>query len=127
MKYENHVRWDDAEPVEVFTGLTRRTLGTTDTMMICEFRAVPGATVPEHSHPHEQTGYVAKGQVIMNIGGQTIMCSEGDSYAIPSNVPHSAQFDVECTLIDVFSPPREEYRAPKQPKKAAQGPSSKYR
>ncbi len=127
MKYKNHVRWDDAEPVEMFTGLARRTLGTTDTMMICEWRALAGATVPEHSHSNEQTGYVVSGQVIMNIGGQTITCSEGDSYAIPANVPHSAHFDVDSVFIDVFSPPREEYRTPPCAKKSAQGPNSKYR
>lgn len=103
-------RWADVEPVEMLPGVTRRTLAVTDRLMLVEFRMQPGAEVPLHSHPHDQVGYVVSGEAIMNIGGREVRCGPGDAYAIPGGVEHAARFEVETVLIDVFHPPREDYR-----------------
>jgi len=126
-KYENIIHWKQVEPVEMFPGFFRRTLAITDSMMIVEFRALAGASVPEHQHPHEQTGYVVEGQMNLTIDGQTVTVIEGDSYAIPGGVLHGAEFDVDCVIIDCFSPPREDYMPPKPAEKPAKGPDSKYK
>jgi quercetin dioxygenase-like cupin family protein len=104
------VRWPDVTPVEQIPGLTRRTLSETESAMICEFRSKADVHIPLHSHPHEQLGYVISGHLDITIAGTTYSCDPGDSYAIPGGVEHSAVFPVESTIIDVFSPPREEYR-----------------
>jgi quercetin dioxygenase-like cupin family protein len=33
-----------------------------------------------------------------------------DGYSIPSNVPHGVAALEDCIFVDVFSPPRDEYR-----------------
>ncbi len=104
------VRWADAEPVEALPGLVRRTLGQTADMMIVEWRAEAGVELPTHSHPHQQTGYVVSGEIAITIDGVTTLCKPGDSWAIPGGVAHSAAFPVESVVIDVFSPPREDYQ-----------------
>jgi quercetin dioxygenase-like cupin family protein len=107
--YDSIARWGDAGPVEVLPGLVRRTLGLTDSMMLVEWRAEAGVSLPTHSHPHEQVGYCVSGEVVMTIDGQDTHCEPGDSWAIPGGVEHSAVFPVASIVIDVFAPHREDY------------------
>jgi quercetin dioxygenase-like cupin family protein len=100
----------NSTPVEMLPGIIRRTLITTDKLMICEFSFKPGAMIPSHSHSHEQVGYVVSGKVIMTIDGKDFELISGDSYAAPSNIVHSAKILDETIIIDTFSPPREDYR-----------------
>lgn len=100
----------DAKPVEMLPGLTRRTLVTGKTMMLCEFTFDANVEVPMHTHPHEQVGYVVSGRVKMTIGDEAIELGAGDSYYAPSEVPHGAVTLEPSVLIDVFNPPREDYQ-----------------
>lgn len=95
--------------VEMLPGVHRRNMALTEAMLLCEIFLERDARVPEHSHPHQQTGYVVRGQLQLTIAGQTRTCNPGDSYQIPGDVPHSATALQDTVLIDVFSPPREEY------------------
>lgn len=100
----------NAPQVKMFPGVYRRTMATTDALMVCEFFFERDAEVPMHQHPHEQAGYIVYGKLEMTIGDETRICQPGDSYAIPGNVPHRARALADTVLIDVFSPPREDYR-----------------
>lgn len=105
------VRSLDVEAVEMMPGVFRRTLhsGEREQMVHITFR--PGAEVPLHSHPHEQVGVVVRGRLRMRIGEQELDMAPGDSYLIHSGVAHSAvAAEEEVVVIDVFSPPRDEYR-----------------
>jgi quercetin dioxygenase-like cupin family protein len=68
--------------------------------------------VPLHSHPHEQMGLVLKGEVGLTIGSETRRLKKGDMFVIPPNVPHglAMTFDQPAEILDVFSPPREEFK-----------------
>ena len=100
----------DVVPVEMLPGLFRRTLAWGAKAMITEFTAVEGVFIPMHSHSQEQVGYVLKGQVEFVADGETFIADVGDSYALPGGVEHSARFLAPSTLIEVFSPVREEYQ-----------------
>jgi quercetin dioxygenase-like cupin family protein len=103
-------RINDANPVNMLPGLTRRTLASGQSMMICEFTFEANVEIPIHTHPHEQVGYIISGRVRMTIDGKSSELLPGDSYYAPSNVPHGA-FTLEPTVIvDTFNPPREDYR-----------------
>ncbi len=81
-------------------------------MMFSFVRLAPGATMPDHSHPHEQLGFVIEGSMRLAIGGDERELTVGDAYAIPGGVPHSATGGpAGCLALDAFSPPREEYLA----------------
>jgi quercetin dioxygenase-like cupin family protein len=72
----------------------------------------PHTTIPRHQHPHEQVGVMLEGALEMTIGDETRLCRTGDAYTIPPNLPHSARtLDEGCVVLDVFSPPREDYLA----------------
>ncbi|MFO7321436.1 MAG: cupin domain-containing protein [Chloroflexota bacterium] len=100
----------DSEQVEMLTGVHRRTMSTTDEVMLCEFFLERDAVVPEHSHKNDQVGYVIYGRVEITIGGVTQVLHPGDSYAIPGGVLHSARAIIDTLVIDAFSPPRNDYR-----------------
>jgi quercetin dioxygenase-like cupin family protein len=69
-----------------------------------------GSILPQHSHVHEQITYIIEGQLDMVIGGKDCSLKAGMYYVIPSNVPHGATAPVDCKVIDVFNPVREDYR-----------------
>jgi quercetin dioxygenase-like cupin family protein len=100
----------DAAQVEMLPGVHRRTMGTTDEVMLCEFFLQREALVPPHSHKNDQTGYVIFGQVEMMVGDETRIINPGDSYAIPGGITHSARAVIDSLVIDSFSPPRDDYR-----------------
>ena len=100
----------DSVPVTALPGLIRRTLAESVAMMICEFTFDAQVTVPIHTHPHEQVGYVVEGHMQMTIDGTTYDLRKGDSYYAPSNVPHGALSVEPSIVVDTFSPPREDYR-----------------
>ena len=70
----------------------------------------PNSTVPTHSHPHKQTGIVVEGELELTIGNESRICRKGDAFTIPGNTEHNATSgDTATTIIDTFSPPREDY------------------
>ena len=99
----------DAVPVEMLPGVVRRTLCSADRMTICEFTLDKDAVVPLHTHEHEQAGYVVRGRVIFEIGGETRELRAGDGYLAGSNVSHAVTALEPSVAIDIFSPPRTEY------------------
>jgi quercetin dioxygenase-like cupin family protein len=104
------IRPDDVEQVEMLEGIHRRTMATTDEAMLCQFFLEAGSTVPRHNHMNDQVGYVVSGQLEMTIGNKVRVLKPGDTYAVPGGVYHSAKAIVDTVAIDVFSPPREDYR-----------------
>ena len=68
--------------------------------------------VPLHSHPNEQMGIVLEGEVGLTIGNETRRLQKGDAFQVPPNVPHGLAFtsDKQAILLDIFSPPREEFK-----------------
>jgi quercetin dioxygenase-like cupin family protein len=71
----------------------------------------PHAQVDEHSHPHEQMGIVVEGRAEFTIGAETRVLGPGDTYLMPSGVRHKViALDSPVRAIDVFYPPREEYK-----------------
>jgi len=97
-------------PVEMLPGVVRRTLSEGERMMLIEVTLEQGAVVPPHTHSHEQIGYLASGRLLWELGDERLELSAGDSWLVPSNVPHQVTALEPSVAIDVFSPPREEYR-----------------
>lgn len=111
------------ETVEAVDGVHLTQLAVGERMSVQHFHIEPGAVVPEHSHPHEQVGYVARGTFTFTVdskGSETgqgtddgdeddeFVVGPGDSYSIPGGELHAAHNEGEEPVsgIDVFSPPR---------------------
>ncbi len=80
-----------------------------DKTMLCEFRIKAGKGVPDHEHPHEQTGYLVKGKLRLFIRDEAMELKPGDSWCVPGGVPHRAEVLEDSVVIEVFCPPRKEY------------------
>ncbi len=81
------------------------------TVMI-EFRNGPWIEAdPYHSHPHEQTCYIGKGEIILSCEGEPDqVLNEGDLFYIPSGKKHTIRvLSPVARLIDSFSPIREDF------------------
>jgi quercetin dioxygenase-like cupin family protein len=104
----------DSTPVEVVTpGLERRIIRTHDLMtVVIDFTGGPWtAADPMHAHPHEQTTYLASGEILFLAEGQgPVRLMAGDLFAVPSGVPHSIQLlSASARLVDTFNPIREDF------------------
>ncbi|ELZ33852.1 cupin domain-containing protein [Halorubrum tebenquichense] len=98
----------DAEAVEAVDGvfLTQGAVG--EETSIQRFEIEPGATVPEHDHPHEQIGMITEGSIAFVVDGEERVVEAGDTYVIPGDEPHAAanRGDEPVVGYDIFSPPR---------------------
>jgi quercetin dioxygenase-like cupin family protein len=70
-----------------------------------------GSSIPDHAHPHEQTGYLISGRLDFSIAGERVVAGPGDSWSIPGHVEHGVEVLEDTVVIEVFSPPREDYLA----------------
>jgi quercetin dioxygenase-like cupin family protein len=65
---------------------------------------------PYHSHPHEQTTFVAEGEILFLVeGDEPRHLRAGDLIAVPSGRPHAMQLlSPRARLVDNFHPVRED-------------------
>jgi unsaturated pyranuronate lyase len=72
----------------------------------------PDSVVPEHSHDHEQLGMCLSGSLRFRVGDETRDLGAGETWCIPSNVPHEVRVGADgAVVIDVFAPTRDDWRA----------------
>ncbi len=65
----------------------------------------------EHSHPQEQWGVLLEGSGVRTKDGVEQAVAAGDFWQTPGDMPHSFRAGAEgAVVLDIFSPPREEYR-----------------
>jgi quercetin dioxygenase-like cupin family protein len=91
-------------------GTRRRILQDGEKIMMVQIHFDKGAVGALHNHPHEQVTFVVRGKVRFTLDGKTSELAAGQSIHIPSNLMHGAEALEETELIDVFSPPREDFR-----------------
>jgi quercetin dioxygenase-like cupin family protein len=91
-------------------GITARAVeGERITMAVVDLE--PNIAMPEHHHENEQLGFVIAGNLTMWIGDVKSELHPGDTYAIPSDVPHHVVVGPDgCTVVDVFAPVREDWK-----------------
>lgn len=94
---------------ELIPGIRISTLVHGEKSLMARFILEAGATLPMHSHPHEQTGYLLSGSMTMTIGGEAYDFGPGDSWCIPGGVVHGATIKQACLAIEIFCPVREDY------------------
>lgn len=95
--------------IPALPGIARKTLCHGERTLLTEFRLERGSILPQHSHPHEQTGYLVSGRMRLKIAGTEHEVGAGDGWCIPSGVEHSATILDDSVAIEVFSPVRADY------------------
>ena len=97
--------------IEIAPGIKRRTIATGASMYQMRAELAAGSVLPEHKHPQEQIAHVIKGRMKIVVDGVPHDLSAGDAVYLGSNVPHGVETIEDTTVIDTFSPPREDYLA----------------
>jgi quercetin dioxygenase-like cupin family protein len=91
-------------------GVRRQVLSETQELMVVAFRfQEQGAEGKLHSHPHIQSTYVESGVFRFSIEGKEFEVSAGDSFVIPSGATHGCVCLTPGTLIDTFTPRRDDF------------------
>ena len=78
-------------------------------MMVVAFRFREGAEGAPHDHPHVQSTYVESGRFRFTLGEETREVGPGDSFVIPSGLRHGCLCLEPGTLIDGFTPRRDDF------------------
>lgn len=83
----------------------------TDHLSIAYWDFEAGAVLPLHSHPHEQVTSLVAGMLELTVGEETRLLRAGAIVMIDGKVPHAGRAVTPCRVIDVFYPPRDDYKA----------------
>jgi quercetin dioxygenase-like cupin family protein len=109
---------DDLRPLPIWPGILARVVEGRDiTFAVVELDA--HALAARHQHPNEQLGLVLDGTITFLIGDERRELHRGDTYVIPSDMPHEAVAGpAGAVVLDVFSPIRADWHrlTPGEPK-----------
>ena len=107
------VKFLETEPWIVRPGLERRIIACSNLMtVIVDFTDGPwDEAEPYHSHVHEQTCYIAEGEIILFCEGEPEQqLRAGDLFAIASGKKHTIRLlSPTARLIDNFNPIRQDF------------------
>jgi quercetin dioxygenase-like cupin family protein len=79
--------------------------------MLSVVRFEPNSTGAIHSHPEEQWGILLEGECVRIQAGEEVAMKAGDFWHTPGRVSHGIRTGASPALVlEVFSPPRREYR-----------------
>ncbi|OUT96672.1 MAG: hypothetical protein CBB92_09675 [Flammeovirgaceae bacterium TMED32] len=67
------------------------------------------SVLPIHKHQNTQTTHVVYGQLELCISGVTRVFNAGELVVIDANELHSGKALTPCSVIDTFTPAREDY------------------
>jgi quercetin dioxygenase-like cupin family protein len=96
--------------VQADPGVKRQVLADHADLMVVAFRfGHAGAEGKLHNHPHVQSTYVKSGRFRFSLEGQDMEVGAGDSFVIPSNAVHGCVCLEPGTLIDCFTPRRDDF------------------
>jgi len=91
-------------------GVTRQVLADHPDLMVVAFEfSEQGAEGKLHNHPHIQSTFVQSGRFIFSVDGEKTEIGPGDSFVIPTNVVHGCVCVEPGTLIDSFTPRRDDF------------------
>ena len=103
--YESELEWQT--PV---VGLKRQIMGYNDDVMLVKIDFEAGCDGGgQHSHMHTQTSLVVSGVFEVTVDGVTQTLKAGDGFYVAPNLRHGAVCVEAGTLIDAFSPAREDF------------------
>lgn len=93
-------------------GVRRQILGYGPDLMLVRVEFEQGGVGAVHHHPHRQVTYVAAGTFEVMVGDERTRLGPGDCFFAKADVPHGVTAVEAGTLVDVFTPAREDFLTP---------------
>lgn len=100
---------EQIQPEVCGEGTTRKILTYNEDLMMVEVTFAKGAIGAEHTHPHQQICYIAKGSFEFNLDGEKKVVKQGDSILIPGNINHGVKALEDAIIVDTFTPMRKDF------------------
>jgi len=99
------------ERLAIWDGVSGRVVyGERAALVIVELER--GSVIPEHSHDNEQIGVCAAGSLTFRIGDESREIGPGDTWSIPSGVPHEVRTGPDgAIVVEAFVPARADWSA----------------
>lgn len=107
-----HFYENDTTPwTELGDGIRRKIVGHTRQLMSVLVQFDKGAIGTPHAHEvHDQIAFVISGSFEAEVSGQKRILRVGDAFIAPHDHPHGViALEDKSTLLDQFSPQREDY------------------
>jgi quercetin dioxygenase-like cupin family protein len=98
------IPWEVTAP-----GMKRKIMAWDEKLMMVKVEFEKGAVGTLHQHHHSQITHIESGIFEVEIGKEKRILTTGDAFYIPPNVIHGAVCLEAGTLIDIFSPMREDF------------------
>jgi len=106
-------KWD-AVPRERLTETLERQVIWGEQVTMARFHLGKGTHIALHKHESEQFTTVLSGALKLDVGGKIVVVRPGEVLVIPRWVEHEAWAEEDTQVLDVFSPPRADWRAGEQ-------------
>jgi quercetin dioxygenase-like cupin family protein len=103
------VKGGDAPWQQMAPGVRRQILGYGPELMMVRVDFEADAVGAVHHHPHRQVTYVAAGRFEVTVGAERETLGTGDCFFAKADVPHGVRALDAGTLVDVFTPAREDF------------------
>lgn len=94
---------------ELGNGVRRKILGYDDHLMMTIVEFHEGSIGALHDHPHRQVSFIASGSFEVHLSHETQTLKTGDSFFVPPNMKHGVRALERGSIIDVFTPFREDF------------------
>lgn len=107
-------KWDDVGESQMpsVEGTVLRRFVDGERITIGRVAFTAGAITEPHRHENEQFSMVVSGRLEFTVEGETIIVGPGDVLHLQSNEFHGARALEPTVVIDVFSPPRADWKQP---------------
>jgi quercetin dioxygenase-like cupin family protein len=106
--------WEKIPAEQLDHNIVRRMIvGQKEMLVRWEFKK--GALAACHRHPHEQVVMMVHGKLRLAVGDDETIMGPQDIVVIPPQVPHEAEALEDTVVIDIFSPPREDFLSGDKP------------
>lgn len=102
--FDKDISWED-----LGHGVQRKIMGYDEQLMLVKVKFEGGSIGAVHHHPHTQSTYVESGVFELTIGDEKRVIRRGDGFCVPPDSPHGVVCIEAGTLIDAFSPVREDF------------------
>jgi len=110
-EYNKYVtRYADVPAIELTPNI-KANIVSAENITLSFISAEPNAPLPLHRHKNEQMLIVLDGSIDFIIEGKQYKVNKGDVVVLPPNVEHGACFSKGARVIDIFSPPRQDFVA----------------
>ena len=103
------VDWQELQEYKVMEGLFGKFFHS-KTMTVVQWRFESGASLPNHTHVHEQITMIIEGTLELTIGDTIKTLTAGDIISIPSEISHGGRAKEKTLALDMFHPVREDFK-----------------